>query len=61
MIGLPPSPAGAVQLTVAWSAPAVALTPVGAAGGFGVVGVTGFEAADSGPGPIALTAVTLKV
>ena len=60
MIGLPPLD-GAVQDTVADALPAVADTPVGAAGAVGAVGVTELEALESGPGPMALVAVTLKV
>ena len=61
MIVLPPSLPGAVQLTVACSPPALALTPVGAPGGFGTVGVTAFEGTDSWPAPAPLIAATLKV
>jgi hypothetical protein len=55
----PPFEAGAVHDTVAWPLPAVANTPVGAPGT--VMGVTLFEAAEAGPLPAALVAVTLKV
>jgi hypothetical protein len=51
--------AGAVQLTVADAFPAVAVTPLGAAGT--VAGVTAEEAADSGPVPTALVAMTVNV
>ena len=61
MIGLPPLSAGAVQVTVASSWPALALTAVGAPGAVGAVGVTGSDAAESGPVPIALIAATVKV
>ena len=57
---LPPS-AGAVQDTTADPSPAVAVTPVGAPGAAGPLGVTGVEAADAGPVPMALVAVTVKV
>ncbi len=59
MIALPPLSAGAMNVTVACAVPAVALTPVGAPGT--VVGVTAFDAADAGPVPMALVAVTVKV
>jgi hypothetical protein len=51
--------AGAVQLTVAWAFPAVAVTAVGAPGS--VAGVTLFEGAEAGPEPFTLAAVTVKV
>ena len=61
MIGLPPSE-GAAQVTTAEASPAVALTPVGAAGANAdAVGVTEFDAADAGPVPTALVADTLNV
>jgi hypothetical protein len=59
VIGLPPFEAGGVKLTVACWLPAVAVTAVGAPGT--VAGVTLFDAADAGPVPIALVAVTVKV
>ena len=59
-MGLPPL-AGAVQVTVADALPAVAVTFDGAAGTVGAIGVTAFDAADAGPVPIALAAVTVKV
>jgi hypothetical protein len=59
VIGLPPFVAGAVQNTVALAFPATALTPVGAPGT--VTGVTEFDAADAGPLPTELVAVTVKV
>ena len=59
VIGLPPSSAGAANVTVACAVPAVALTPVGAPGT--VVGVTAFDGDDAGPGPMALVAVTVNV
>ena len=59
MIGLPPFEAGAVKLTVACALPAVAVPIVGAPGT--VAGVTLFEAAEAGPVPIALVALTVKV
>jgi hypothetical protein len=61
VIALPPLLAGAVQETWAPALLGIALTPVGAAGGPMPVGVTAFEAAESGPVPMALIAVTLKV
>jgi hypothetical protein len=61
VIALPPSLAGGVQFTVAENGPGVALTEVGAPGGVAAVGVTAFEAAESGPAPAPLIAVTLKV
>jgi hypothetical protein len=60
VIPLPPF-GGALQLTVADAFPAVALTPVGAPGTVGPVGVTGLQAAEAGPVPTPLLAVTLKV
>ena len=58
-MALPPSLAGAVQLTPAEAFPAVAVTPVGAPGS--VNGVTLLDAADASPGPIAFVAVTVNV
>jgi hypothetical protein len=58
MIVLPPFD-GAVQLTVAWAFPAVAVTPVGAAGA--AAGVTAVEGEDSAPLPIELVAITVNV
>ena len=55
----PPLDAGGVKVTLAWALPAVAVPMVGAPGA--VVGVTAFEAADDGPVPTLLVAVTLKV
>ena len=59
-MALPPS-AGAVQVTVAEAFPAVADTPVGALGAVLPLGVTGADAAEAGPVPTALVAVTVKV
>src|SRR5579859_7670271 len=59
-MALPPL-AGAVHVTVADALPAAAVTPAGAAGTVGAAGVTVFEAADAGPVPTALVAVTVKV
>ena len=59
-MALPPLP-GAVQLTPALPLPAVAVTPVGAAGAVGDVGVTAFDWVDAGPVPTALVAVTVNV
>jgi len=63
VIGLPPSDAGGLKLTVAWPLPAVAVAPVGAPGAVaaGAVGVTLFEGADSGPLPTLLVAWTVNV
>ena len=58
-IGLPPSDAGGVKLTVACALPAVAVTPVGAPGT--VAGVTLLDGADAGPVPNAFVAVTVNV
>ena len=58
-MGLPPSSAGGVQLTLADAFPAVAITLVGAPGG--PVGMTLFEAGEAGPVPAALVAVTANV
>ena len=58
MIVLPPLD-GALQLTVALSSPAVAVTLVGAEGV--VAGVTAPECSEAGPLPAALVAVTVKV
>ena len=59
MIGLPPLLAGAVKPTVTWPLPRVAVTAVGAPGT--VAGVTAADAADAGPVPTALVAVTVNV
>ena len=59
MIGLPPFEAGGEKVTVACALPAVAVPIVGAPGT--VAGVTLFEAAEAGPVPIALVALTVKV
>jgi hypothetical protein len=59
MIGLPPSEDGAVQLTVAWPSPAIALTPVGAPGT--AAGVTKFDGPEAGLSPTPLVATTVKV
>ena len=61
VMGLPPSEAGGAKLTVACALPATALTPVGAPGTVGALGVTLLHGADAGPFPIALTALALKV
>jgi hypothetical protein len=55
----PPSLAGAVNVTVAWVFPAVAVPIVGAPGT--VEGVTEFEAELVGPVPLAFVAVTVNV
>ncbi len=54
MIGLPLA-LGAVQLTWAWPVAGLAVTPVGAAGAVAAVGVTEFDAADTGPVPLRWT------
>ena len=59
MIGKPPFDAGGVKETVACPLPGVALPIVGAPGS--VAGVTLLEAAEAGPVPLALLAVTVKV
>ena len=56
---LPPLLVGAVQLTVAWPLPAVAVTPVGVPGS--PFGVTALDGDESGPVPFAVVADTLKV
>ena len=61
MIALPPLLDGAVQLTVADPLPAVAVTPVGAPGAVGALGVTALDGAEAGPVPLALVADTVKV
>jgi hypothetical protein len=61
VIALPPFE-GAVQDTVACESPAVALTPVGAAGAVVLeTGVTEFDAAETALVPTAFVAVTLNV
>jgi hypothetical protein len=58
----PPVLAGAVQLTMAWPLPGVALTAVGAPGTVtAAVGLTAAEGDEAGPVPAALVAVTVKV
>jgi hypothetical protein len=57
-MGLPPL-AGAVHEIVAEALPGTALTAVGAAGG--PAGVTGPEAGEGFPVPLALEALTVKV
>jgi hypothetical protein len=59
VIAAPPLLAGGVKLTVACALPAVAVPMVGAPGT--VAGVTLFEAADAGPVPTELVAVTVNV
>jgi hypothetical protein len=62
VIGLPPSLAGAVQVTVACASPAVAVTAAGALGTVaGATGVTSFDGADAALVPTAFVAVTVKV
>jgi len=59
VIALPPLDAGAVHVTDACALPAVADTAVGAPGT--VAGVTAAEAAEAGPVPAALAALTVNV
>ena len=59
-MALPPL-AGAVHETPAAAFPAVALTPVGAPGAVGAVGVTALDGAEFGPVPTAFVADTVKV
>jgi hypothetical protein len=59
VIAEPPLLAGAANVTLACAFPAVAVPMVGAPGI--VAGVTLFDAADAGPVPSALVAVTAKV
>jgi hypothetical protein len=60
--GSPPSETGAVQLTVTWPLPATPDTEVGELGTVEAEsGVTPAEAAEAGPVPAALVAVTVKV
>jgi hypothetical protein len=61
VIALPPSLAGAVQPTVADVVSATAVAPVGASGTVDETGVTAFDAADCGPEPLTLDAVTRNV
>ena len=61
VIVLPPLLDGAVQFTVADPLPAVAVTPVGAPGAVGALGVTALDGEEAGPVPFALVAVTVKV
>ena len=58
---LPPLLDGAVQFTVADPLPAVAVTPVGAPGAVGALGVTALDGDEAGPSPFALVADTVKV
>src|SRR6478735_7367744 len=62
VIVLPPVLDGAVQLTVAEPLPAVAVTPVGAPGTAGPLGVTALDGEEVGPVPFTLVgAVQLTV
>ena len=56
----PPLEAGAVKLTLAEALAAVAAAPVGAPGTV-ASGVTGLDAAEAGPVPTPLVALTVKV
>ena len=58
-MGVPPLEAGAVQVTVAWRLPAVAVPMVGVPGVVGVV--IELDAPDEAPVPIPLMAATVKV
>ena len=59
VMALPPSEAGAVQLTVAWLSPATADTSVGGPGG--PTGVITLDADDGALVPTELVAVTVNV
>jgi hypothetical protein len=59
VIAAPPLLAGAVNVTDALPLPGVAVPMAGALGA--VAGVTPFEAAEAGPVPTLLVAVTVKV
>ena len=62
VIGEPPSVTGAVHDTATCPFPAVPVTPVDADGTVsGACGVTGADAVDAGPVPIAFVAVTVNV
>jgi hypothetical protein len=58
---LPPSLAGALQLTSAELVAGVAVTLTGADGAVTGVGVTAFDCGDAGPAPFAFDAVTVNV
>ena len=61
-MGLPPSDAGGVQVTVTEPSPGEAFTPVTGSGTVaGAWGVTGPDGVEVGPDPMALTAVTVQV
>ena len=55
----PPLEAGAVKLTLAEPVAGAADTPVGAPGT--VTGITGLDAVDASPVPMAFVALTVKV
>lgn len=59
MIGLPPSDAGIVKLTVACPLPATAVTAVGALGN--ALGVTLLDDVEAGPGPKEFVATTVNL
>jgi hypothetical protein len=62
MTGLPPSEAGAIQVTATELSPAVAVTPVTGPGAVaGATGVTGDDGELAGLLPTALAAVTVNV
>jgi hypothetical protein len=61
VIALPPSLAGADQLTSASLVAGLALTFCGADGALAPVGVTAFDCADTGPGPPEFDACTVNV
>lgn len=60
VMGLPPSPAGAENVTTALAFPAIALNAVGAPGTV-AAGVTTFDAADAALLPIMFTALTVQL
>jgi hypothetical protein len=59
--GVPPSPAGADQVTVACPWPAVAVVTVGAPGAVAAAGMTVLEEIDSALLPMVLVAWTVKL
>ena len=61
VIALSPLLLAGVHVTCAELVAGRAATPVGADGTTGFSGVTAFDAAESGPVPLALTAATRKV
>ena len=61
MIVLPPSNAGALQVSDTPLSRGAPVTPVGAPGTVGGAGVTAFDSTDSGPAPEPLMASTVNV